>query len=197
VLAGSPAERAGLRPGDAVVTVDGERVTAAVLLDRIQQSEGRPLDLTVRRAGELVAVDGVRAREVEGRSLAEATGRAFEITGIVATSVAEFFPRLVQGEGREDVASPVGITDASAQALDRGVEDFLFVVGLISLSLALLNLLPLLPLDGGHIAFSIVEGVRRRAIGREVYERVSIVGIAVVLFLFVIGLSNDIGRISS
>ncbi|HSL64863.1 MAG TPA: M50 family metallopeptidase [Gaiellaceae bacterium] len=197
VLAGSPAERAGLRPGDTVVTVDGERVSAAVLLDRIQQSEGRPLDLTVRRAGELVAVDDVRAREIEGRTLAEATGRAFEITGIVATSVAEFFPRLVQGEGREDVASPVGITDASAQALDRGVEDFLFVVGLISLSLALLNLLPLLPLDGGHIAFSIVEGVRRRAIGREVYERVSIVGIAVVLFLFVIGLSNDIGRISS
>jgi regulator of sigma E protease len=77
------------------------------------------------------------------------------------------------------------------------VEDFLFVVGLISLSLALLNLLPLLPLDGGHIAFSIVEGVRRRAIGREVYERVSIIGIAVVLFLFVIGLSNDVGRISS
>jgi regulator of sigma E protease len=103
----------------------------------------------------------------------------------------------VQGEGRKEVSSPVGITDASAQALDRGVEDFLFVVGLISLSLALLNLLPLLPLDGGHIAFSIVEGVRRRAIGREVYERVSIIGIAVVLFLFVIGLSNDVGRISS
>ncbi len=62
--------------------------------------------------------------------------------------------------------------------------------------LALLNMLPLLPLDGGHIAFSLVEGVRGRALGREVYERVSIVGIAVVLFLFAIGLSNDIGRLS-
>jgi regulator of sigma E protease len=81
----------------------------------------------------------------------------------------------------------------SSEALDQGVDDFLFVVGLISLSLALLNLLPLLPLDGGHIAFSIIEGVRGRALGRELYERVSIVGIAFVLILFAIGLSNDIG----
>jgi regulator of sigma E protease len=70
------------------------------------------------------------------------------------------------------------------------------VLGLISLSLALLNLLPLLPLDGGHIVFSIVEGVRGRAVGREVYERVSAVGIAIVLLLFFVGLSNDVDRLS-
>jgi regulator of sigma E protease len=70
------------------------------------------------------------------------------------------------------------------------------VLGLISLSIALLNLLPLLPLDGGHIAFAIVEGIRGRAFRREVYERVSIVGIGLVLVLFFIGLTNDIGRLS-
>ena len=69
------------------------------------------------------------------------------------------------------------------------------MLGLISLSLALLNLLPLLPLDGGHIAFSLIEGIRGRAVAREVYERVSVVGIAVVLLLFFIGLTNDIGRL--
>ena len=198
VMADSPAERAGLQAGDRIVAVDGRPVNAGTLLDRIQGSGGDPISLTVRRPGEgEVVLDGVRARDVDGRTFPQAVGRSFEITGIVAKSVVGFFPRLVQGEGRDEVSSPVGITDASAQALDRGVEDFLFVVGLISLSLALLNLLPLLPLDGGHIAFSIVEGVRRRAIGREVYERVSIIGIALVLFLFVIGLSNDVGRISS
>ena len=71
------------------------------------------------------------------------------------------------------------------------------MLGLISLSLALLNLLPLLPLDGGHIAFSIIEGVRGRAVRREIYERVSAVGIALVLLLFFVGLSNDIGRITA
>ncbi len=55
---------------------------------------------------------------------------------------------------------------------------YLQIVGLVSMSLALLNLLPLLPLDGGHILFSIIEGVRRRALAREVYERVSVIGIA-------------------
>ena len=69
------------------------------------------------------------------------------------------------------------------------------MLGLISLSIALLNLLPFLPLDGGHIVFAIVEGVRGRAVAREIYERVSIVGIGLVLLLFVIGLTNDIGRL--
>ena len=68
------------------------------------------------------------------------------------------------------------------------------MLGFISLSLALLNLLPLLPLDGGHIAFSIVEGIRGRAVPRHVYERVSAVGIALVLLLFFTGLSNDLGQ---
>ena len=60
-------------------------------------------------------------------------------------------------------------------------------------NIGFVNLLPLLPLDGGHIAFSIIEGVRGRALGRELYERVSVIGIAFVLVLFVIGLSNDVG----
>ena len=75
------------------------------------------------------------------------------------------------------------------------VQDYLFLLAFISLSLALLNLLPLLPLDGGHIAFSLVEGVRGRPLARDVYERVSVVGIALVLMLFFVGLTNDIGRL--
>ena len=78
----------------------------------------------------------------------------------------------------------------------RGWSEYLFVLGLISLSLALLNLLPLLPLDGGHIMFSIIEGIRGKALGRPVYERVSMVGLILVLFLFVTGLTNDISRLN-
>ena len=65
----------------------------------------------------------------------------------------------------------------------------------VNLGWGVLNLLPLLPLDGGHIAFSLLEGARGRAVGRAVYERVSAIGIAVVLLLFFIGLSNDINRL--
>ena len=83
----------------------------------------------------------------------------------------------------------------SSAAVHQGLDSYLWVLGLISLSLALLNLLPLLPLDGGHIFFSLLEAVRGRAVAREVYERFSAVGIAVVLMLFFIGLTNDVGRI--
>ena len=69
---------------------------------------------------------------------------------------------------------------------------YLRIVALVSMSLALLNLLPLLPLDGGHIAVSIIEAIRRRALPREVYERASLIGIALVLFIAFIALSNDL-----
>ena len=98
----------------------------------------------------------------------------WEVTRLIGATLAE----LVTGENRDEVSSPVGITQGSSQALEAGFRDYLQVLALISLSLALLNLLPLLPLDGGHITFSIIEGIRGRALGRAVYERVSVVGIA-------------------
>ena len=195
VAPGRPAEEAGLRAGDRIVAVDGARVGQRELIERIDASEGRPIRFTVERGGERVMVGPLRARRDPGLSLPSATWNSLRITGEVAKAIGGFFPRLVQGEGRDEVSSPVGIIQGSSRALDQGVENYLFVLGLISLSLALLNLLPLLPLDGGHIAFSLIEGVRGRAVGREVYERVSAVGIAVVLLLFAIGLSNDIGRV--
>ena len=118
------------------------------------------------------------------------------MTGDVTQEIGRSLGRLVTGDG-SDVSSPVGIVQGSSEAVDQGTDTYLWVLGLISLSLALLNLLPLLPLDGGHIAFSLIEGIRGRAVAREVYERVSVVGIAVVLLLFFIGLTNDIGRLGN
>ncbi|HXG76486.1 MAG TPA: M50 family metallopeptidase [Gaiellaceae bacterium] len=207
VTEGSPAAAAGLRPGDRVVAVDGEPVSGVELGERILASEGRPLRLTVVRDGEELALvvrpvrteGGYRIgilREGVGLPLPEAAWRAVEVTGIVSREIVFSLGRLAGGEGREDVASPIGITRVSSDAVEEGVESYLWVLGVISLSLALLNLLPLLPLDGGHILFTLIEGARGRLVRREVYERVSVVGIALVLLLFVIGLSNDIGRLS-
>ena len=80
----------------------------------------------------------------------------------------------------------------SQQQLQVGLTYYLEILAFVSMSLALLNLLPLLPLDGGHILFSLIEGVRRRALAREVYERVSLVGIAFILLIMVIAFSNDV-----
>ena len=119
------------------------------------------------------------------------------MTGIVTKQIGVSLAEIVTGDGRDQISSPVGIVQGSSKAAESGLDNYLWVLGLISLSLALLNLLPLLPLDGGHIAFSLIEGVRGKAVTREVYERVSAVGIAVVLLLFFIGLSNDVGRLGN
>lgn len=208
VTSGSPAVRAGLAPGDRILAIDGAAVGAADISRTISTSQGRPLRLLVERDGSVVALRAVAPAKMagvyrlgfvlrgEGLSAAEAVGESLRVTGAVSSEIVRSLGRLVTGSGRKDIASPVGIVQGSSDAARAGTTSFLWVVGLISLSIALLNLLPLLPLDGGHIAFSVVEGVRGRALRREVYERVSIAGIGLVLLLFVIGLTNDIGRLS-
>ena len=195
VLADSPAAEAGLRPGDRIVAVDGRTVDAEGVVDAIQGSDGRPLVFTVERGGNRIELRPVRAERVEASGFFDSAWIALRFTGEVTGEIGKSIGRLVTGEGRKEISSPVGIVQGSSEAVQEGTETYLRVLGLISLSLALLNLLPLLPLDGGHIAFSLAEGIRGRAVAREIYERVSVVGIAVVLLLFFIGLTNDIGRL--
>jgi regulator of sigma E protease len=211
VIDGRPAEQAGLRPGDEILAVNGTPTPGFDAVSRrIQATAGEPITLTVERDGSRATVGPIQPVREQGRWIvgfrpgfdetnygpAEALGEAFVRTGQVTKVIGQSLGRIVTGSGRDEVASPVGIVQGSSEALDVGFRYYLGVLALISLSLALLNLLPLLPLDGGHIAFSVIEAIRGRAIPREAYERVSAIGIAVVLLLFVIGLTNDINRLN-
>lgn len=209
VLPASPAASMGLQPGDEVVAVNDMRGDAADLATAIREGSGRPIVLTVERDGTVSTLEGTPQLQEDGsyrlgfafglqyesygplKSLALAFETTWEVTKAIGSSLG----RIVTGSGRDEVASVVGITAVSSESLEAGFRYYLQVLAFISLSLALLNLLPLLPLDGGHIAFSVAERVRGRAIPRETYERASMVGIALVLLLFVIGLSNDIDRL--
>jgi regulator of sigma E protease len=208
VQPGSPAAEIGLRSSDEILSVDMVPVGPEDIPNRIQGSGGEPITVTVERSDQPIMLVPVRPRRdgdtyrlgftLRGQGLGPgaASRESVELTWAVTREIGNSLTELVVGEGREDIASPVGIVQGSSNALSRGLETYLWVLGLISLSLALLNLLPLLPLDGGHIVFSVIEGVRGRSVGRGVYERVSAVGIALVLLLFFVGLSNDVNRLS-
>ncbi len=208
VLPDRPAAAAGLKAGDRIVAINGSPVSANEISRTIAGSGGKPLRIVVVRDGRRVALQPVRAKEDAGtyrigialrgvpgpgKSLPAAVGSSVRLTGDVTKEIGRSLLQLGSGKGRDQISSPVGIVRGSSAALKRSAQDYLAVLGLISLSLALLNLLPLLPLDGGHIAFSIIEGVRRRAVPRAVYERVSAFGIVLVLLLFLLGLNNDLG----
>jgi len=208
----SPAAHAGLRAGDEIVAVNLQPTkTFKDVSKAIRASKGKPIIVSVRRPpGRYLELPPEKTIKQNGYYIygfepagivykrydpATAVGYAAKDTWDVTKGIATSLASIVRGPGRKDVSSPVGIVDVSSQAVKTDYRDYLEILALISLSLALLNLLPLLPLDGGHIAFSLIEGIRGRSVGRVVYERVSALGIALVLLLFFVGLSNDIGRI--
>jgi regulator of sigma E protease len=213
VQSGSPAAEAGVRPGDRIVEIDGKAVTPVLterLPVRIATSRGDPITVTVERGGERRVLGPVAPRRQDGAWRIGVTRRyeeesfggvesarmALRETWAITLATGSVLGRIFTQEGRREVSSTVGIVEGSSQAVAAGWDVYLRILALISLSLALLNMLPLLPLDGGHIAFSIVEAIRGRAIPRVAYERASAVGIALVLVLFFIGLNNDVSRLS-
>jgi regulator of sigma E protease len=100
-------------------------------------------------------------------------------------------------EARDQVSGVVGSYEATRQTIELDAIRAVQILGLISLSLGVINLFPFLPLDGGHIFWAVAEKLRGRPISLRVMERASVVGVMLVVLLFFIGLQNDIGRIAS
>jgi regulator of sigma E protease len=207
VLPNHPAQSMGLRAGDTILAINSRPVTPGQIVDRISSSQGRPLTVTVRRDGQVLDLGPAVPRKDQGvyrlgfrlrgapLALPDAVWESVKLTGVVTKETVISLGRIVHKQGRKQISSPVGIVKESSVQARYGWQYFLLVEAFISLSLGLVNLLPLLPLDGGHIAFSLVEGLRGRAVTRQVYERASAVGWAFVLLLLFIGLSNDVGRL--
>ena len=207
VVAGSPAAAAHLQVGDRIVGVDGRPTrTFAAISHRIRQTRGRPVTLTVVRDGRRLTVGPRPTIFRQGHWIfgfdptvrlirytpGKAAGTAVTDLGHVVTGTGTGLASLFSSHGRQNLSGPVGIVRVSHSQLQVGLTWYLEILAYVSMSLALLNLLPLLPLDGGHILFSLIEGIRRRALAREVYERVSVVGIALILLVMVIAFSNDV-----
>jgi regulator of sigma E protease len=170
-----------------------------------------PVRLTIRRDGEAKTIvvtpryDKEAERTLIGFSYGghfvpisteHAINKATDSMWTVVSRTASIFGRIFESKQREQISSVVGISDVGHTAVNEGWRQALLLLAIVSLSLGLINLLPILPLDGGHIFWAIVEKMRGAPVSMRAMERASIIGFALVLMLFAIGLSNDIGRIT-
>ncbi len=174
-------------------------------------SAATPVVLTVRRDGQVRTIsvtptydpDVDRTRigfsygtEPSNLGIGGAAREAVDSTWLVASKTVTVFARLFEEKQRKQVSGVVGVSDAANEAIDFGTREALTLLAIVSLSLGLINLFPFLPLDGGHIFWSLVEKVRGRPVPFRVMERAGAIGFVLVIMLFFIGLSNDIGRLS-
>jgi regulator of sigma E protease len=220
VSKGSPAA-AVLEPGDRLVAVDGVRGSTEKLRAQIgthkcegEQTDGcqgSPARLTVERGGETLQLtarpryDAAAERpllgfsfggELEKQGAGEAVGGSFtlmwDVTKATVSTIGKLF---YDSKARDEVSSVVGGYESTRQAINTDVVVAIQILGLISLSLAIINLFPFLPLDGGHVFWALAEKVRGRPIPFSVMERAGVIGFVLIMFVFLIGLTNDIDRL--
>jgi regulator of sigma E protease len=208
VQPGSPAAAALLLPNDRIVAIAGRPVKPSRLPQEIRGTHGAAFTLVVLRYGRRVALGPLRARldhgayrigiAIEartgpGESPPRAVLDAVKTTWFATRDTVTGIAAVLSGRDTKNVSSSVGIVRVSAAAWRQGLRDYLSVLGLISLALGVLNLLPVLPLDGGHILIALVEKVRGRTFAQSVYLRYSVVGIGLFAILLYLGLRNDLG----
>jgi regulator of sigma E protease len=220
VVAGRPAAAAGMQVGDSIVSVNGAHVTEwGDFVDSVSAHAGTPVRVGLVRHGAPVSItltpspdtaaDPATGKPVKvgrvgvaatvdsspiplGRALREGTHATVGMATLVFTSLRELATRQASVS---DLAGPVGIAQASVQAARQGWDVILFLVALLSVNLAVFNLLPIPILDGGQIVVQVVEAVRGEPLTDHAREVVARIGLAFILLLFLTVTFNDLKRL--
>jgi regulator of sigma E protease len=217
VMDGSPALEAGFKPSDRVVAIDGEPVWRwDDMRATIEKSPGRKLNITVERDGDKMdlAVTPTLSEqkdvfgELAGRIGVTPSGKTVQLgaggslyegiqfSGYLTKLVVVTLVKLVRGElGAKALSGPITIVQASGESLKAGAISFIFMMSYISINLAIINLLPVPILDGGHLMFFLIEAVIRRPVTGKVREVAVQFGLLFIVFLFALVIYNDIHRI--
>jgi regulator of sigma E protease len=218
---GTPADGV-LKAHDRIVAVDGHSATvesarAAIASHRCAGTPSSgcrattPVHLVVRRGRHEVALSIFPRYSKEARRMLIGFGfgsvKAFGVLGAASASLSEmwhtttgtitgFGHALTSSKVRSEIHSIIGITEVGTESVNAGPGDALVFLGYLSLILAVINLFPFLPLDGGHVLWSLAEKVRGKRVSLLAMYRFSSVGIVLLLFLVVNGVSNDISRLA-
>jgi regulator of sigma E protease len=220
LMVGRPAALAGLRSGDSVVAINGVPVKSwDSLVAKISSSPGQRVTFDVRRGGAARAIEvtpildtatspstgkveqvgriGILPRQaVRPVSLGEALTRSWGITWGMAGTVIDALKGLATRRvAASELGGPIMIATASVQAARGGLENLLFLIALISVNLAVFNLLPIPILDGGQIMVAILEAIKGSAFSTQTREYILRAGLAAVLLLFALVTYNDLRRL--
>jgi regulator of sigma E protease len=213
MVVGLPADKAGLQVGDRIKAFDGREVAGwDDMASSIHRSADKEIDLTVEREGKTMDVKLTPRKDESGER---------GVIGIMQmTEYAPAGPLTAMGESarlcwtqskqtvttiagklwrreRPDLAGPVGIFQMVSRAARSGWEDFIFLIGFISVAIGFFNLLPLPLLDGGHGAFYFWEGLAGRRLTPRAQEKANTIGLAFLMSLLVFATYNDVLRIRS
>jgi len=212
---GSPADKAGIKPKDQVLAVDGKDIGSwDEMAQTVKESLGKELSFTVKRQGSLnnIIITPVLAKGNKGEgkigvlmgtatekvaygpieSVVLSLDKAGGMTGFTVTILS----RLVRGkEDASQLGGPIAIVQMSGSQAKRGFADFVLFMALLSINLGILNLLPVPILDGGHLLFFAIEGVIRKPVSLRVREVAQQIGLFLLISLMVFVFYNDIMRL--
>ncbi|USX29372.1 RIP metalloprotease RseP [Oxalobacteraceae bacterium OTU3CINTB1] len=222
VLPGGAAERAGLRIGDLLLSVGGTPVADGIaFIDIIRASAGKTVDVVVRRAGQPVTLavtpQAEQAKSGKGTvtvgkisayvalqpdmivvpsSPLEAVGKAMARVWDTCTMTLKMIGKMIVGEvSLKNVTGPITIADYAGQTARMGVVSYLSFIAFISISLGVMNLLPIPVLDGGHLLYYSLEVLTGRPVPERFNEIAQRVGIGLLMTLMLLAVFNDVARL--
>ena len=207
VVPGSPADKAGLQAGDTIIAINGEKTgTWEQVVEKISSyKEGETLEITYRRGSETgtASVTPEYSDENGGYMIGIVAGTTNDFwtcakmgpatTWELNKSLIQGFKMLFTGHvGRDDIAGPVGLVKIVGAASDYGLASYLMLLAIVSLNLAIFNLIPIPGLDGGKIFFILLKIISGGRINDDMEYKATVIGMAVLLTLFALITINDV-----